>query len=115
MSWQSFFSLGASNEYEVIEYFAGVGRIARMAAGNGYRAAAFDVVYDDPKYYEGWPKSEKQKKITMLTLNQGKSAMDLTTDAGFSFLGLHILAYPFRRWCHLFTGCCLLFEPPNPK
>lgn len=62
MSWQSFFSLGASNEYEVIEYFAGVGRIARMAAGNGYRAAAFDVVYDDPKYYEGWPKSEKQKK-----------------------------------------------------
>ena len=78
-----------------IEYFAGVGRIARMAAGNGYRAAAFDVVYDDPKYYEGWPKSEKQKKITMLTLNQGKSAMDLTTDAGLFVSGTPHLGIPF--------------------
>ena len=95
MSWQGFFSLGASNEYDIIEYFAGVGRISRMAAGCGYRAGAFDVVYDDPKYYEAWPKGPQDKDIRFLTFTRGKNPMDLTTSAGFSFLGFHLLAYPF--------------------
>ena len=85
MSWQGFFSLGASNEYEIIEYFAWVGKIARMA--NGYKSIAFDVVYDSQEYFEGWPATSKQK-MRWLPLNTlGKNAMDLTIAAGFSFLG----------------------------
>ncbi len=80
MSWQGFFSLGAS-------CFAVVGKIARMAADNGYKSIAFDVVYDSQIYFEGWPATSKQK-MRWLPLNTlGKNAMDLTIAAGFSFLG----------------------------
>ena len=76
MSWQGFFSLGAS-------CFAVVGKIARMASG--YKSIAFDVVYDSQKYFEGWPATSKQK-MRWLPLNiLRKSAMDLTIAAGFSF------------------------------
>lgn len=46
----------------MVEYFAGVARIARMSAACGYRSCAFDVVLDDPKYYEAIPKTLKQKR-----------------------------------------------------
>ena len=78
-----------------------VGKIARMASG--YKSIAFDVVYDSQKYFEGWPATSKQK-MRWLPLNiLGKSAMDLTIAAGFSFLGQKHLSLPLSKVMCLFV------------
>ena len=87
LSWQSFFDLQRSREYEVVEYFAGCARISRMAAGLGYRSAAMDLVYDNPKYFEGVPASEGSKPTWKKMETQLRSPMDLTTAGGFTQLG----------------------------
>ncbi len=86
LSWQSFFNLEESAEYQLLEYYAGIGRIARLASNFGYKAGAFDIVYDIPQVTQSWSSSAylkgKMKKIQTGT----KTAMDLTTTAGFVFL-----------------------------
>ena len=71
LTWQSFFDLSQSAEYQVLEYYAGVGRIARLSACTGYRAAAFDVVFDKPEVTEAWPGSPTTKaKVRKLSIWQ---------------------------------------------
>ena len=84
MVWQDFYDLEQSKEYDVIEYFAGVARIARLSANFGYTAGAYDVGYDNPKITEAFPgeKPNKKKKVKGYIAGP-KSAMDLTTPAGF--------------------------------
>ena len=83
--WQGFFDLNRSSEYDLIEYYAGVARIARLGASSGLRAGAFDVVYDTPKFIESWATSPLKRRVRT-TRTKGKSAMDLTTSAGFTLL-----------------------------
>lgn len=96
LSWQSFFNLEESAEYQLLEYYAGVGRIARLASNFGYKAGAFDVVYDIPKVTQTWSSSAylkaKMKKIQTGT----KTGMDLTTTPGFVFLD--------SFYCKVFLG-----------
>lgn len=87
LHWQQFFDLSQSAEYHVLEYYAGVGRIGRLSAGLGYRAGCYDVAYDDPKHFESWPSSPRSKQRLRKPRASKKSAMDLTTSAGFVRLG----------------------------
>ena len=69
------------------EYYAGVGRIARLASANGYKACAFDVTYDLPEVTDTWPNCPSSK-ARMRGIQTGKKVgMDLTTDCGFTLLG----------------------------
>lgn len=58
-----------------------------MAAGMGYRSAAMDLVYDNPKYFEGVPASLGSKPTWKKMETQLRSPMDLTTEGGFAHLG----------------------------
>ena len=62
-SWLSFFDIDKSHDYNCLEFFAGVGRIARLSMLGG-------------------PQRVEKTKHT-----SGKSScMDFSADAGFSFL-----------------------------
>ena len=98
LSWQSFLDLSQSSEYQVIEYYAGVARIARLSKGMGYRCAAYDVAYDTPASKKSAKSSPSSKPILQKTQGKGKSAMDLTTSAGFTPLNLHFV-------CHVSYSC----------
>lgn len=95
LSWQSFFDLNKSSEYQVIEYYAGVARIARLSKGMGYRSAAYDVAYDTPAFKESANSSPSTKPIFQKAKGKGKSTMDLTTSAGFTPLNLHFVCHVF--------------------
>ena len=85
LSWQSFFDLDKSSQYDIVEYYAGIGRISRLGAAYGYTAGAFDVVYDFPEFTESMP-GPKKTKFRKYQTNK-RCAMDLTTSSGFMFLG----------------------------
>lgn len=55
LHWQTFFDLSKSAEYDVVEYYAGVGRIARLSASCGLKAGVFDVNFDKAKITDAWP------------------------------------------------------------
>ena len=80
LSWQSYFDLDGSTQLDMVEYFAGVGRVARLSGLTGYNSAAFDVI-------QGVPKGEAAEGP------RGRSVMDLTSPAGFSPLDLRCLFY----------------------
>lgn len=61
MSWTKL----DTHEYQVLEFYAGVGRIARGARAMGRKACAVDIDYD---------------------IGLHKGSMDSTTDSGFAFL-----------------------------
>ena len=63
---------------QVIEFFAGVGRISEMAALMGYKSKSYDI-----DYTAEWAKKKHKR-----------SPMDLNSNAGFTFLG-QIL----EKWC----------------
>lgn len=63
-SWMSWTKLD-THEYQVLEFYAGVGRIARGARAMGRKACAVDIDYD---------------------IGLHKGSMDSTTDSGFAFL-----------------------------
>lgn len=83
--WQDFFDLNKSAEYDVLEFFAGVGRIAKLGSKYGYKTGAYDIGYDLPQEGPSTRSSKKRKKLP----NMPKaSAMDLTSDTGFVLLVL---------------------------
>lgn len=88
LSWQSFFTLDETPEYQVVELYAGVGRIAKLSNSFGYTAGVFDVSYDAPEFTDSWPGSPRTKQRIRTCQSGKKASMDLTTSAGFAFLGL---------------------------
>ena len=70
-----------------MEYYAGVGRIARLSASCGLKAGVYDVNFDKASITDAWPDSPASKE-RLRKLQSGKqTAMDLTTSAGFVLLG----------------------------
>ena len=61
----------AGKAWDVIEMFAGTGKISRLAAASGWHALAHDMAYDRSAQAPGQ-----------------HNAMDLNTSAGFMLLGL---------------------------
>lgn len=97
LSWQSFFDLSSSAEYQVIEYYAGVGRIARLSASYGLKAAAYDIAYDKPDITQQWHGSPTSRAKVGNLQSKKQYAMDLTTSAGFSLLGFFSRLMDFLR------------------
>lgn len=87
LSWQSFFDLKGSSDYQVVEYFAGVARISRLAAGAGYKSCAVDIAYGNPEFWEGLPgtptKKAEYRRMAMNLHECQKNPMDITTSSGF--------------------------------
>lgn len=69
--------------YQIIEFFAGKRRVARLAHAVGLSAAAHDITYDSSFK----PRKKKYKK----------SCMDINDSAGFLFPGLKLLVPKIRR------------------
>lgn len=85
--WQDFFDLNKSAEYDLLEFFAGVGRIAKLGSKYGYKTGAYDVGYDLPQGEKG-PSTRSSKKRKKLPNMTKPSAMDLTSTTGFVLLVL---------------------------
>ena len=62
------------SKYDMIEFFAGVGRVTRLASARMYTSAGFDLDYGAPKLSRHG-KKRKSKKTA--------SCMDINGSAGF--------------------------------
>lgn len=72
MSWDDVVAMGG---FDLVEYFSGVGRIAKLAHYSGYVSRGFDINYDDPP--------DEESKHTGLPR---RSAFDMNGEAGFVYL-----------------------------
>ena len=81
-SWQTFSPYSEGAQYEVIEYYAGVGRIARLSSACGDQSTAYDVLYQPgPSNAATGPGPGCGKKVP-----KGKRVMDLSQPSGFALL-----------------------------
>ena len=70
----------SGHEYEVLEFYAGKARLAKLAKALGKNSAAMDFVYDT--------KGDNSTK---------NNSMDMNTSAGFTFL-IPTFVYLFPDW-----------------
>ena len=63
---------------QVLEFFAGIGRIARFAHRTGYKARAFDITYDQ--------EHKNRPRASTYTQRNKRSYMDINGAAGFALL-----------------------------
>jgi len=73
----------SNQDLDVVELFAGVARISRLASWSGLRARAYDITYTPVRH----PQKIKRGKFR-------RSPMDLNGAAGFAFLGFFL--YPLH-------------------
>lgn len=73
-AWIQFPQDVALESLELIEYFAGKGRIAKMAMRRGYPSRALDVQYTQPK------------QPCIDSFRKPRGSMDFNGDAGYVFL-----------------------------
>ena len=64
-------------EWDILDMFAGTARISKLGRARGYSCAAYDVAY-----HKG-----SKRKTSKHSRKPQTSAMDILSDAGFSFLG----------------------------
>jgi len=86
-----------TKEIEVIEYFAGVGRIAQLARYAGYESIAFDMAY-------GAKQSKKKGK---------RNSLDLNSNAGLVLAIKLVLRSRMDMLVAIFAVCCSSFVPVN--
>ncbi len=67
--------LGCNHDLDVVEFFAGVARITRLAAWTGLKARAFEIKFTPLEE----PHKKKRGKLR-------RAAMDLNGSAGFGLL-----------------------------
>ena len=84
-------------EIQVIEYFAGCGRIAYMAERVGYQSVGYDLDY-------GKKSASKSGK---------RNPLDLNSNAGFCLAIKLILRSSFNNLIAVFAVCCSSFVPVN--
>ncbi len=82
---------------QVIEFFAGVARIAQVSERVGYQSVAYDLEY-------GKGIAKKKGK---------RNAMDLNSNAGFVLAVKLILRGSFDELVAIFAVCCSSFVPVN--
>lgn len=87
----------AKEDIQVIEYFAGVARIAQISEYVGYTAVAYDIDY-------GSGRAKETGK---------RSAMDLNSSAGLVLAIKLILRASFNELVCVFAVCCSSWVPVN--
>ena len=87
----------AVHDIQVIEYFAGVGRIARVSRACGLRAVAYDLEYG---------------KHARMKPSQ-RNPLDMNSNAGFVLAVKLILRGRFNELVAFFGICCSSFVPVN--
>ncbi|CAL1152822.1 unnamed protein product [Cladocopium goreaui] len=93
----SFLELPPTHEYQVLEFYAGVGRIAAMSKYVGYRSCALDVEYGRERF-------DKQGK---------RSPMDINSDSGL-VLAIHLLLHSeFEAAVAVLAVVCSSMVPVN--
>ena len=85
------------SEYDVLEFFAGVGRIARLSEKVGMKSVAYDIDY-------GNSRAKQSGK---------RSAMDLNSSAGLVLAIKLILRSSFNHCVSIFATCCSSWVPVN--
>lgn len=85
------------SNFQVIEYFAGVGRIAQVAHRKGYQSVAFDLTYGE----------ERAARVGK------RSPMDINSNAGFALAIKMILRSEFNSAVGIFAVLCSSFVPVN--
>lgn len=83
--------------FQVIEFFSGIGRIAQLSERLGYVSCGYDLDYG----------KEKAKKTGK------RSSMDLNSNAGFVLAVKLILRGAFNNLVGLFAVVCSSFVPVN--
>ena len=69
--------LRESEEWEIVEFFSGTGRISRLGAKAGFTCASYEI------HLAGAPKFKKKNKRRF----PRRSPMDFNGECGFAFLG----------------------------
>ena len=82
---------------QVIEYFAGVGRIAYMAERVGYQSVGYDLDYGK----------------TCASKSGKRNPLDLNSNAGFVLAIRLILRSSFNNLIAIFAVCCSSWVPVN--
>lgn len=85
------------SEYDVLEFFAGVGRIARLSEKVGMKSVAYDIDY-------GNSRAKQSGK---------RSAMDLNSSAGLVLAIKLILRSSFNHCISISATCCSSWVPVN--
>ena len=89
-TWTISLDLQPEQPWDLVEFFGGRCKIARLAVALGLRATAVDILYDQAR-----PKARRNRP--------GKrSPFDLNSDAGFAPLGL---SNPRSKTRHRFRTC----------
>ena len=88
---------GQQDEIEFIEYFSGVGRVAKVASYVGYRSVGYDMV-------NGVETSRQSGR---------RNPLDLNSNAGLVLAIKLILRCKFNALVALFAICCSSFVPVN--
>lgn len=86
-----------SGDLHLVELFAGVGRIAKLASWLGLNARAYDIAYTPI-----WKPKKKRGQLR-------RSPMDLNGAAGFTFLRYYGTCFPFTM---VFCGL-LYYKAPE--
>ena len=92
LTWLDFVDIeNDSHQYQCLEFFAGVGRIGRLAHSRGYRSACYDIQFD-PLAQEAERSSSSSKRAPSAGGTKGSgTAMDFGSDGGFLLLDLSTL------------------------
>lgn len=85
------------SDYQFIEYFAGVGRVARVAHHVGYKSAAYDLDYGS----------------SQARTSGRPNAMNLNSNAGLVLAIKLILRGRFNELIAMYAVCCSSFVPVN--
>lgn len=91
LTWLDFVDIeNNSRQFQCLEFFAGVGRIGRLAHSRGYRSACYDIQFDPLAQEAGEPSSSSSKRAPSSCRGKKGSgtAMDFGSDGGFLFLDL---------------------------
>ena len=89
--------VAVKTEIQVLEYFAGVGRIAQLSEKIGYVSCGFDLDY-------GKQSSKRSGR---------RNPLDLNSSAGFILAVKLILRSKFNDLVAIFAVCCSSFVPIN--
>ena len=94
----SFLELAPTHEYQVLEFYAGVGRVAAMSKYVGYRSCALDVEYGRERF-------DKQGKRSPMDINSDSGLVRLVSIAESFVFVLPSKGFYTGTNCFMYNNC----------